>query len=236
MKRLSPLVVRALRQLPYLRSLGPAGFQQVSERCEVRECPAGEVLFEQGQVAGGIHVLLSGRVKVVRLSAAGREQVLHDEGAGATFGDAPVFDGGRYVASAIAVEPSTLVVIPRPVLLDALLGDPQALMDAVAILSRRVRKLAAVVEDLALRDVTARVARYLLARDQRAHGMPFRLGATHEALAAKLGTVREEISRALGRLRRRGAISAQRGDIAVLDRNVLHQLASHASRRTRRSK
>jgi CRP/FNR family transcriptional regulator, dissimilatory nitrate respiration regulator len=65
-------------------------------------------------VAGRRNFLIArGRVRVVRAAADGREQVLHEEGSGATLAEAPAFDGGGYVGTAIASENTTVVLVPR---------------------------------------------------------------------------------------------------------------------------
>lgn len=225
MRTLTLAQTSALRTLPYARKLASPRFDSLARRCRAREFARGESLFREGDPADGIHLLVAGRVKVVRASPSGREQVLHEEGPGATFGDVPVFDGGRYLASAMAVEPSTVVFVPRDALLDELRRNPDALMDAVVVLCRRVRKLASVIEDLALRDVTARVARYLLAGARRARAAEFPLRGTHAELGAKLGTVREEVSRALGQLRARGAIALAGGTVTILSPEILRTAA-----------
>src|SRR5215475_11491982 len=140
-----------------------------------------------------------------QVSPRGREQVLHAEGTGATLGEAPLFDGQGYVASAVAIAPTRLIVVPRREVLDLCRRHPAAALAMLEAMARRVRRFAGLVEDLAFREVTERLARYLDA-EARASGGTVTAGAvvllalTKEQLAARLGTVRELVSRAFAQL------------------------------------
>jgi len=157
-----------------------------------------------------------------QVSPRGREQVLHAEGAGATLGEAPLFDGQGYIASAVAVEPTRLVLVPREAVLDLCRRHPAVALSMLEAMARRVRRFAGLVEDLAFRQVTERLARHLEA-SAAAPGVPVSPGTvvdlalTQEQLAARLGTVRELVSRALAQLERAGAIKRSRSGIVIRD-------------------
>jgi CRP-like cAMP-binding protein len=193
--------------------------------CEVRSISRGGWLFSEGDLATGVFLVLSGRVKLVRSSTDGREQVLHEEGPGTTLAEAPVFDGGGYVGSAIAVEDTTVLYVPKHALLSALERCPASSLEVIRILARRVRKLAGVVEDLSLRDVMERIAAYLLREMVRAGGDSFSLPATRDELAAHIGTVREQASRGLSQLKSTGIIEITGREIHVVDPERLRLMA-----------
>ena len=169
----------------------------------------------EGAKPAGIHVIVEGRVKVVRTSRAGREQVLHEDGPGATLGEVPVFDESVYLGSAVAVEDSTLLLVPAAPLLSVVERHPEIARQVIKVLSARLRKFAVLAADLSFSPVTARVARYLATQAERSPTIV--LSLTRAELAAHLGTVREEISRALSELVRRGAIEVHGRQIRVLD-------------------
>lgn len=158
---------------------------------------------------------------------------LHVEGAGATLGEVPVFGGGGYVATAVAVEDARVLAVPREALLDLCARRPALALGVIAALARRVRAFAALVEDLALRDVTARVAGFLAAEARRACGDAFELTGTRDEIAARLGTVRERVSRSLAALRAAGAVAVQGRRVRVLDPRVLHAVAARPVDATR---
>jgi CRP-like cAMP-binding protein len=214
-----------LRQIPYLQGLSTDALATLADACSLRRVPAGGSVFEEGAAPTGIFLLLAGRVRVVRMSPRGREQVLHEDGPGATLGEVPVFDGDGYVGTAIAADRCTLLFVPRTALLARIDAAPEAARQVIAVLSRRVRRFAGLVADLSLRGSTERVAAHLLRERLRTGGDTLLLTLTREQLASHLGTVREEVSRALSELRDQGVLDVQGRRIRVVDLPRLRQCA-----------
>jgi CRP/FNR family transcriptional regulator, dissimilatory nitrate respiration regulator len=221
----APPILEGLRAIPYFARLPAADIAALGARCAMRPFARGAVIFEEGAEATGLWVILEGHVKVVRRSASGREQVLHAEGPGATLAEVPVFDGGGYVATAVAIDPARVLFVPRPAVLEACRRHGDVALGVIAVLARRVRTFAGLIEDLALRDVTARVADWLLAEVRRGGGDAVELPGTREEIGARLGTVRELVSRALGRLRADGIITVRGRAVRVRDAARLAALA-----------
>lgn len=215
---------RILATIPYLRTLPAAEVAVLARRCLVRRYARGDEIFAEGMPGAGLHAIIEGRVALLRVSARGREQVLHTEGAGATLGEVPVFDGGDYLASAIAREDTRVLFIPREALYEVCRRRPEVALGVIAVLARRLRGFAALIEDLSLRDVTARVARFL---NEAADGRnsAFQLPGTREEIGTRLGTVRELISRSLAGLEAAGVIELRGRRVRVLDRRRLAALA-----------
>ena len=215
-------VLAALRQVGYFRSVPAAELARLARRCHRRALLRGEHAFEAGDACRGLLVVAEGAVEMRQVSPRGREQVLHAEGAGATLGEAPLFDGQGYIASAVAVEATRLVFVPRGVVLDLCRRHPSVALSMLEAMARRVRRFAGLVEDLAFRQVTERLARHL-EQGAAASGRPVspgtvvNLALTQEQLAARLGTVRELISRALAQLERAGAIKRTRSRVVIRD-------------------
>jgi CRP/FNR family transcriptional regulator len=191
----------------------------------VESVAAGATAFIEGEPPRGIFLVLEGRIRLLRASAAGREQVLHEEGPGATLAEVPVFDGGGYVGTAVAVEDSVLLFVPRAPLLHAIERNPSSALEVIRVLAARVRRFAALVEDLSTRGVAARLAAFLLRENERSGRDEVELPATRDQLAAHLGTVREQASRALSELRRSGVIELDRRRVRVKDARRLRALA-----------
>jgi CRP/FNR family transcriptional regulator len=217
-------VLDRLAGVPYLRELDARERVGLARRCAVRRVRRGATIFHEGAPAAGLWIVLAGRIKVVRLAARGREQVLHVESAGATLAEVPVFDGGGYVASAVAAEDAEVLFVPRPLVLDLCRRRPQVALAVIQVLARRVRRFAALIEDLGRRDVTARLARLLLA-EAAAGAADVDLGGTREEVAARLGTVRELVSRSLARLRALDIVEVRGRRVTVRDRRRLAQMA-----------
>ncbi len=209
--------IEALATVPYLRGLALAEHTALARACRIRTVRRGQTLFEEGAPADGLWLVVSGRVNLVKVSPRGREQVLHSEGPGATLGEVPVFDGGGYVASAIAADNSRVLFVPRQALLELCRRRPEVSVGVIAVLTRRVRGFAALIEDLALRDVTARLARWLRDEARRTGDSDIVLETTREEIAARLGTVRELVSRSLSLLRARQLIEVRGSRVRIVD-------------------
>ena len=224
MTKVTSEAVALLSGLPYLAVLPPGELERLAARCAWRSLRRGGTAFREGEPATGIFVIAEGRVKLSRLSRGGREQVLHVEGPGASLGEVPVFDGGGYVATAVALTDARLLVVDRARLFALCRRRPDVALGIVAVLARRLRRFAALIADLGLRDVTGRLAGLLLNEASQARDGAFEIG-TQDELAARLGTVREQISRSLRRLARAGLIARSRRRLRVLDRAGLRALA-----------
>lgn len=185
----------------------------------MRRFGRGEALFEEGEPCRGLLIIADGRVEVRQISLRGREQVFHTEGPGASLGEGPLFDGGGYIASAVALAPTEALFLPRADMLQLCQRRPAVALAMLKTLARRVRHFAAIVSDLAFRPVAERLARHL----QTAIATPIRQGAeieltvTQAQLAARLGTVRELVTRAFSQLEESGIISRERSRIIIRD-------------------
>src|SRR6267378_1753449 len=213
-----------LAAIPFLASRSSRERTDLARRCRVRAFEKGAIVFSEGQAATGVWVVLAGRVRLVRSSPRGREQVLHTESVGATLAEVPLFDGGGYVATAVAEDDARLLFVPGPELLALCRRRPEIAFGVITVLARRLRGFAALIEDLALRDVTARLSRFLLMEARRAGRDVVDLPGTRDDVAARLGTVRELISRSLAQLRRAGAIAVRGRRITLIDERRLADL------------
>lgn len=183
--------------------------------------PAGTVLFLAGEEAHGLFIVVAGRVKIVRESPAGREQVLTVIEAGNHFNLVPIFDGGPSPATAICLTDTDLLLLPAVALRDLTRRTPDLAMALLADAGRFLRRLVALVDDLALHTVQGRVARLLLTQAEAADRGEPAPPLTQAEMAARLGTVREMVGRTLKTFESLGLITVARGTIAIVDREGL---------------
>lgn len=204
-------ILTLLRGVPLFAKLNDDALIEIARRCVTRGAPAGTVLFTTGEECRGLYMIESGRVRIYRADPTGREQVLHIEGPGRTVAELPLFDGGTYPASAITIEDSALVFLPRPAFEYLYRTHPDIAEAVIRALGRRLRHLVHLTETLAFRDVAARLAMLLVGYAERAGtptvaGVEIELDRTQEELAHEIGTARESVSRAMKQLRRNGLI------------------------------
>ena len=234
-------LVPLLRQIPLFGELDDAALARLAERCVARTVRAGHVLFTTGEECRGLYIVESGRVRIYRTSPEGREQVLHVEGPGRTVAELPLFDGGPYPASAVTIEETRLVFLPRADFEHLYRTHPDIAQAVIRALGRRLRHLVHVTETLAFRDVAARLALLFVGYADRAGrsteaGVELTLDRTQEELALEIGAARESVSRALKQLRRKGLVQPLGRDrvlIPDVDRLRAYLPASEGPKATR---
>lgn len=225
-----PSLVDLLHHIPLFAELQDDALRQLAGRCVRRSLAAGNVLFTTGEECRGLYMIESGRVRIYRTDVAGREQVLHVEGAGRTVAELPLFDGGAYPASAVTIEDSTLVFLPRAAFEYLYRTHPDIAQAVIRALGRRLRHLVHLTETLAFRDVAARLAMLLVgyaqfSGKQTRAGIEIELDRTQEELAHEIGTARESVSRAMKQLRRKKLIEPlERNRILIRDLQRLRAL------------
>lgn len=213
-----PIDPAVLAALPALRTVPPAALGALAERAVERRYDAGATIFAAGGEPRGLHLVVEGRVRVLR-GGGGRPHVIHAAGPGDTLGDVPLFAGGSYPATAVAAEPVRCLLLDHAAISAAIAADPAFAFLLLGRLAGRVRELVDRLDARAARSATERLAEYLLARPRTATVPPrISLGMTQTALAEELGTVREVVVRALLALRRRALIAPLGGGrYAILD-------------------
>lgn len=219
-----------LAHVPYFRVLSARPRTALARRLRsVRFAPR-QRIFEEGAPCEGLWIVVEGRVTISRSSAEGRQQVLHVEGAGATLGEVPLFDGGGYVASATAQTATRLLWVPRREI-DALCRrHPEVALAIIATMAHRVRAFARLAGDLSFQSVQVRLGRLLLDEARRAgrrtpEGVELTLPGTREEIAARVGTVREPLSRALAALARQGVMTIRGRRLLLPDVKRLEEVA-----------
>jgi CRP-like cAMP-binding protein len=221
-----PIDVDVLRQIPLFATLSSGDLAHVAAMTVERHYERGDIILLEGDKGGALHYVREGVVKVFKTSVGGKEQVLRLIAAGHTFNDVPALDGGSNPASAAAMEPSVVYVIRRIELLNLIATRPEVAGAVVQTLASALRHLVALVEDLSLRHVTARVAKLLLEQEASFQEEQHIYHLTQQEMAALAGTAREVVGRALKELEVAGAIEMRQGRAVVLNRERLRMLAS----------
>jgi CRP-like cAMP-binding protein len=190
-----------------------------------------EILFIAGEDAAGLFVIAEGSVRAFRTGADGREQVIHVERAITTIAEVPVFDNGKYPSTVAAEEPTRVFFLNKTEVRSLCLRHPQIALAATRLLAKRLRRCAELVEALSLREVGQRLA-HLLFEEAAASGKPvegggirFKQKLTHNQLAARVGTVREVVTRAFYRLQNQGLIAIEGKEIIIPDPAMLASYA-----------
>jgi len=184
-----------------------------------RTYPAETMIVVEREPCEAAYLIIEGNVEVYRMSFQGRQQVLARLGPGQAFNTVPLFQAdGRNHASASARTDVTLYVLRKEDFPGALRDCPDLALVILQDFADRLAHLTDLVEDLALRSVRGRLARFLV---QHADGSAVTHKWTQDDMAAYLGTVRDMIGRSLRALTDERMIRIDRGRIVLLDRAAL---------------
>jgi CRP/FNR family transcriptional regulator len=215
-----------LENTALLSSLSRSEIQSLAARTVLRHYNIGELLFSEDEPCHGLHIIVRGKVRIFKTSVSGREQVLAMNHAGESVAELPVFDDGRYPASALAVEAVDLAFISRQDFRAFCLEHPEVALKMLAVVGSRLRRLVGIIEELSFTTIRQRLISVLLRLadtegKRTPQGIEFQLPVTHQELASQLGTVRELISRNLTRLQAEGLLDVEARRIVVKDREGL---------------
>jgi CRP/FNR family transcriptional regulator len=223
--------VNVLAKSALFHNLPKAVITDLATRSIERKLRQGQILFTANEPASGLYIVLSGSVRAFRENIEGREQTIHVEHAGGTLAEVAVFDGGPYPSTVVADEDSEVLFLATEDVRRFMLDHPQAALTALAHMAKKLRIVASLAEQLALKDVGQRLATLLLEEARLAtpklqDGVSFPLSLSHSQLASRLGSVREVVTRALQKLAQQGVIEARGHRIVIINAKELIALAN----------
>lgn len=220
-----PVTLAALRAMPLLAGYDDAALAQVAAGARLRRFRRGEVIFHRGDVGAALFIVEAGRVKIVVPTESGEEALLTVMRPGDFFGELALLDGAPRSATAVALEPVSLWSLHLADLLRPLLAISGA-AEMFSVLSRRLRRTDALVEELGYMDLDARLARTLL-RLVDEHGIDGPDGQTIDVpltqtdLAAMVGATRPRVNLLLGSYQDAGLLRLVGRTIVVCDLSAL---------------
>ncbi|NLW56847.1 MAG: Crp/Fnr family transcriptional regulator [Firmicutes bacterium] len=184
----------------------------------------GELVYMAGDRGGKLYVLHTGRVKISRLSASGKEQVIRVLGPGEFMGELSLFSQLPLTDNAQALETSTMCLIEGAKLKELMKKYPSIAFKVMEELSERLEKAEKLIETLNLNTVEQRLAGALLTMSDGKNQVF--LGMTKGDFASQLGMSQETLSRKLTAWQEQGliALKGQR-KIEILDRAQLEQIS-----------
>lgn len=217
--------LNALNKITYFSEIDEHIQKELAQYAYPITIEIGEILLIEGDESMAVYVVESGWLKSSKSSPNGREHVLRFIGAGETFNEVSVLIETTNPTTITALERSVLYVIQRNTILDLLDKHPKLARIIIQRLAGTVQFLFTMIEDLSLRSIEARLARYLL--DRASNGTLHRpRWATQAELANHLGTVPNVLNRSLRNLEQEQLIKVERHQIKILDFPGLTERAS----------
>jgi CRP-like cAMP-binding protein len=225
--------IAALRRTELFKALDDETLAVVADCAVARRFQKDEVLFIGGEEALGLYVIVEGSVRAFRESLDGREQVIHIERTGGTVGEVPVFDGGTYPSTVATEEDTTTLFLDKRDVRQLFVEHPEISLAALTVLAARLRRCAELVEVLSLKEVSQRVARFLLSEAKRSgtqseSGLTIELKQTNQQIAASVGSVREVVSRAFSRLQQENLIVLHHRTLTIPNESALAAFANQS--------
>lgn len=222
-------IVAVLQGTALFSGLSADELHALAVRTVRRKFKSGELLFSEGEPCHGLHIIATGKVRIFKTSVGGREQVLAVNQPGESVAELPVFDGGVYPASAVAIAEAQIAFISQRDFHGFCLEHPQVALKVLSVVGARLRRLVGIIEELSFTTIRQRLVALLVKLAQThgaatGDGIEFQLPSTHQELANQLGTVRELISRNLMRLQAEGLLEVDARRIIVKDMKGLSAL------------
>jgi len=180
-----------LRSCQLFVGLPATDIEAVASFALTKHLEKGDYLFREGDPAEGFYIVQRGGIKVHRVSAAGKEQVIHVFRPVESFAEAALASAGGYPADARATEASAVVLLPKRDFVALLRRRPELALRMLGSMSQHLRVIVGLLDDLSLKDTETRVANWLLKQCPQPLGsgpIVIELDRTKRVLAAELGS------------------------------------------------
>jgi len=221
-------ILDVISTIPLFNGLPDDQLEAIKKIAIEKQINKGEMVVSEGDEGKGFFVIVEGRVKVFKVSAEGKEQILHIFGPGQPFGEVPVFAGQRFPASAQAIDKARVLFFPRATIMDLITANPSLALNMLAEMSKKLRLFAMQIENLSLKEMPARLASYLIhLADEQGQEKSVTLKISKGQLASILGTIPETLSRIFAKLSGNNLIRVEGKEITLLDRSGLEDLAEY---------
>jgi CRP-like cAMP-binding protein len=218
-------VVDILHECKLFSEVQARGFQRLAVIARICKFHKGQTIFREGDECPGAYVVGSGLVRVFKTGAGGKEHVLHMVGPGNTFAEVAAIGGFNCPANAEAIAPTTCALLPMDLFRKALEEDHGLCLGLMAGLTRWVRHLVGLMEDIVLRDAAGRLARFLLDSEPDENGT-IELPGLKRHVASHLNLTSETLSRILRRSVEAGLITElENNRVRLLDLERLNLVA-----------
>lgn len=209
---------QVLAESVFFKGLPEPLLHQLAQIAQEKKFRRGEMIFLEGTACSGFYIVAQGQVKLYKMALDGREQILYVLEAGEPFGIVPVFHGHSFPASASSMTAVAALFLPKKEFIALLAAHPELALAVMAAMARRMRRFAAKIESLSLKDVPARLTAHLLYLARKQGGTSqITLDIPKKQLANLLGTSAETLSRIFNDMSAAGLIRVEGRRIALLD-------------------
>ena len=220
-------IINTLRSCQLFAGLPLADLESIAGFTVTKSLEKNDYLFHERDPAQGFYIVQRGAVNVHRVTAAGKEQVIHIFRTGDSFAEVALAASSGYPADARAQEPSLVLLVQKEGFIALLKRQPELALRMLGSMSSHLRVLVGQIEDLTVRDVQTRLANWLVKRcpnPQSESPISIQLTVTKRVLAAELGTISETLSRTLAKFREQRLLTVKGKTVTVLSPAKLNVL------------
>ena len=219
-----------LRFSTIFRRLSPEDRRRLAAVATLREFEKGATLFSEGDESDSLYVVATGHVKVFKTTARGSDVILELFGPGDPVGAVAVYESRPYPASAVTLEPTTCVLVPRQAFFTLLENHPTLVRGLLVGLTHRLVELTNRLAELTGGRIEARLARFFLklASDvgqERRDGIFIPIVLSRQELADMIGTTIETTIRIMSRWGKEDVVRTEKDGFLVANRKPLETLA-----------
>lgn len=212
---------RLLGLTPFFARLGAEALEAIAGLCIARRLEAGQTLFVKGDPGDALYAIRRGQIRIATGSDDGQRRTLNVLGSGDVFGEVALLDGRPRTASAVASEPTDLLVVLRRDFLAMIERRPAVAVQVIELLCARIRWMSERTEEASFLPLDRRLVRRLIGL---ADDYGDEIAISQDELAAFVGATRESVNRQLQIWKRSGLIALGRGRIRILDAGRLGEL------------
>jgi CRP-like cAMP-binding protein len=227
---MSDNINEVLRRTTIFRRLTAEDRERLAAASRTREYEKGVLLFSEGDPSDQLYTIVSGRVKVFKTTARGTDVILEIFGPGDPIGAVAVYESRPYPASAVTLEPTACLLIPRQTFFTLLETHPTMVRGLLVGLTHRLIELTNRLTELAGGRVEARLARFFLKLateigQPRPGGVFIPLALSRQELADMIGTTIETSIRVMSRWGKEDLIRTEKDGFLVVNRSGLEAVA-----------
>jgi CRP/FNR family transcriptional regulator len=226
----TPGALELLSRTPIFRRLKPEDRERVAAVSRVASYARGDVIFAEGSPSSSFYIVTSGRVKIAKLTPGGKEVILEIFGVGDPLGAVAVYEDFPFPASAVALQETTCVLIPRQEFFQLLERHPTLVRGLLLGLTTRLVELTTRLAELTGTRVESRLARMFLKMaddmgQQHPRGELIPMTLSRQELADLTGTTIETAIRVMSRWQKQNLVHTEKGGFVILDRQALETLS-----------
>jgi CRP-like cAMP-binding protein len=221
-------IISQIKDIILFHGVSPESIKLLAAQSTLKKFKAGDLVIGESDPIRSFYVVITGQLKLYRSSAEGKEQTLQLLVPGDPFGLCTAFATDAFPASAMAIEDSSVLLIPGTFMEEIARQEPALLFNIIRILSNRLKESMTLIESLALKEIPGRLASFLLhlsPKDADDKNTSVELTISQRELAKILGSSPEALSRALRKMAHDGILSTAGRVITILDYKSLKQLA-----------